>query len=344
MKLLITTQTVDRNDPVLGFFHGWVLEFSKYFERIDIICLREGDHDLPENVRVFSLGKEEGKSLLSYVIRFYRYAWRLNSECDAVFSHMNPHYIILAGILWKVTGKRIFFWRNHAEMNLMTRIAAYFSERVFYTSPFACTARFSHAVQMPVGIDTDVFKADDTVERRENLVLFLGRLSPVKQPELFVEAVRTLPAYEAHLYGDEPDDAIGYHAQLEARAGANTIFHTAVVNTETPKIYSACGIYVNLTPKGSMDKTIFEAAACGALVLAQNDSVRTILPKEMFLQEATPDAVRKGIEQLHNLLPERKRAYRDELRRMVVSDHSLEKLGALLYQYIAKGESNSTYS
>jgi len=59
MKLLITTQTIDKNDPILGFFHGWVKEFSKHFEEINVICLKEGEHNLPENVHVYSLGKED---------------------------------------------------------------------------------------------------------------------------------------------------------------------------------------------------------------------------------------------------------------------------------------------
>ena len=59
MKLLIITQTVDINDQILGFFHRWVEEFAKHCEQITVICLEKGIHDLPQNVRVFSLGKED---------------------------------------------------------------------------------------------------------------------------------------------------------------------------------------------------------------------------------------------------------------------------------------------
>ena len=57
MRLLICTQTVDLNDPVLGFFHGWIAAFSRHCESVHVICLKEGRHSLPANVFVHSLGK-----------------------------------------------------------------------------------------------------------------------------------------------------------------------------------------------------------------------------------------------------------------------------------------------
>jgi len=58
MKLLIITQKVDMNDDVLGFMHGWINEFAKHCEKITVICLQKGEHELSDNVKVLSLGKE----------------------------------------------------------------------------------------------------------------------------------------------------------------------------------------------------------------------------------------------------------------------------------------------
>ena len=57
MKLLILTQKVDENDDVLGFMHGWIKEFAKHYEKIIVVALGVGQYDLPENVKVLSLGK-----------------------------------------------------------------------------------------------------------------------------------------------------------------------------------------------------------------------------------------------------------------------------------------------
>ena len=32
MNLLLITQKIDKDDPILGFFHRWVEEFAKHFE------------------------------------------------------------------------------------------------------------------------------------------------------------------------------------------------------------------------------------------------------------------------------------------------------------------------
>ena len=107
MKLLITTQAVDLDDPVLGFFHRWIEELSKRFDTISVICLKEGRHSLPANVSVYSLGKEGGVSRIAYVLNFYRYIWKLRNDYDAVFVHMNQEYVLLGWKFWWLLGKRV---------------------------------------------------------------------------------------------------------------------------------------------------------------------------------------------------------------------------------------------
>ncbi len=332
MKLLITTQAVDIHDPILGFFHGWLIEFAKHFERLDVICLREGKHELPPNVFVHSLGKEKGENRLRYVWRFYKYVWRLRNTSETVFSHMNPHYIVLAGWFWYLRGTPMYLWRNHAKMNVKTWVAAQFARRVFYTSPFACTTHFKHSMQMPVGIDTSVFKPRTEVLRKNQSVLFLGRLSSVKRPELFMKTAALLPGLAVNVYGDVPLDSNVNKIDLENLANGNATFHPAVPNYETPPVYSAHDIYVNLTPEGSMDKTVLEAAACGCLVLVTNKSFTGQVPELCLLQEEAPQSIAKVIETLGNLPEEQKNEYRKELRTMVEQKHSL----ALLAESLAR--------
>ena len=57
MKLLIVTQTVDTDNPILGFFVRWIEEFAKHCEKIAVICLHEGEYTLPSNVEVYEIGK-----------------------------------------------------------------------------------------------------------------------------------------------------------------------------------------------------------------------------------------------------------------------------------------------
>ncbi len=338
MTLLIFTQIVDKNDLMAsGFFHRWIEELAKYFEHITVVCLKEGAHTLPKNVQVLSLGKEYGVNRLKYIFQFYRYVYQLQGTYDRVFVHMNPHYILLGGLWWSLTRTPIFFWRNHAKMNLMTRIAAPFAQKIFYTSPFACTSRYAHAVQMPVGIDLQKFFPKERTRKNKINVLLLGRLSPVKRPEIFIEAAQLLgDEYEMHIYGDDPVVGEKYLAQLKKRAGTNVMFHSAVKNVETPNIYRAHDIYVNLTPEGSMDKTVLEAVACGVLVIVSNTSFSGVVSQKSILPESTPHALAERIKIVATLSQAEKKHSLDEAYTAVARDHSLEKLGVLLHAYISE--------
>src|SRR6185436_17302826 len=134
MKLLITTQAIDQDDPVLAFFHRWVEEFAKNAEHVHVVCLKEGRHELPKNVTIHTLGKEDGRSRLKYIWRFYKYIWTLRHDYDVVFVHMNPEYLVLAGRLWRMLGKRIGLWYIHPRSSWRLRYGMPFVHKVFSAS------------------------------------------------------------------------------------------------------------------------------------------------------------------------------------------------------------------
>ena len=285
MKLLIVTQKVDRNDPVLGFFHRWLIEFAKRFEEITVICLEMGRHDLPENVRVLSLGKEGGRSVLKYVSRFYKYIWEERHHYDAVFVHMNQEYVLLAGDIWRLMGKKVYLWRNHGYGNLFTKMAIFLSYKVFYTSPSSFTARAKKAVQMPVGIDTDFFKPDPRAERMPNSILFLGRISPVKKVLEFVEWFDTLEEkFTATLAGGALPRDKEYEKLVRSKASERISFIGPVTQEEALRLYQTHETYVNKTSPGSFDKTIFEALACGMKLKVDNPDAQDIVMAEHSLR------------------------------------------------------------
>ncbi len=334
-KLLITTQAVDLDDPVLGFFHEWVVQIAKHFAQVHVICLKEGRHNLPPNVRVYSLGKEEGESRFKYVTRFYSYVWKLRKSVDVVFSHMNPHYIVLAGLFFKLRGVRMYLWRNHKEMNVKTWVATHFSKNVFYTSSFACLRRFAHSVQMPVGIYTHDFTVSREVGRVPRSVLFLGRLSRIKRPELFMQAVNGLADVTVDVYGDTTPDLAYTKEELGHMGGPHVVMHGSVKNSETPHIYRTHELYVNLTPEGSMDKTVLEAAACGALVLVYNKSYKGIVPDACLLPDDGTQTIRERIETLLALPPTEKESIRQKLIEVTNREHSLDALVGKLVPYLS---------
>jgi len=283
MRLLIITQKMDRKDPVLGFFHRWVEEFSKRLGRVTVVCLQKGECDLPGNVAVLSLGKEKWKSTAKYVFLLFYFSLRYANRYDAVLVHMNQEYILAAGWLWRLLGKRVYMWRNHYAGSFLTDVSSVFCTKIFCTSHYSYTARFKKTRFMPVGVDTEFFKPDPKVAQVPRSILSLGRIAPSKNIGAFVSALATLKnkgtAFIGDIYGNALPADLAYFESLkkqsaDAGLSGQVKFMPGVPNRETPAVYSAHQIFVNLSPNGMYDKTIFEAMACGCFVFASNDDLR----------------------------------------------------------------------
>ena len=333
MRLLICTQAVDKNDQSLGFFHGWLIEFARLFERVHVICLKEGQHDLPVNVFVHSLGKETGVSRLKYVVRFYRYIFSFRNEYDAVFVHMNQEYVLLGWKVWFLLGKCVVLWRNHKKGSLLTRIAALLSHKVCYTSPYAYVSGYANAVRMPIGIDTNFFRPH---EQQKNAMLFLGRLDAVKKPDIFLEAIKILRSENVsvpvHVYGDPTPGREGYAEEIKGRFAdiTNLAFFPSVPHAQTSDLYGSHSIYVNITPSGSFDKTIGEAMASGCIVVAANEVLRGIIPDNLLVDSNSAGSVAEGIRAALAMTALEREELKERSRSYVEREHSLALLARKL--------------
>ena len=107
-------------------------------------------------------------------------------------------------------------------------------------------------------------------------------------------------------------------------------FRPAVPNYETPGIYNVSGIFVNLTPTGSFDKTILESMACGTPILVSNKAVEAIIPKEykntvIFKEGDASDLATKLISYL-KVTNNEKIGPGGLMRNLVLEQHSLSRL------------------
>lgn len=342
MNILILTQVVDSNDPVLSFFHGWIKEFSQHFDKVNVICLKKGEFNLPENVFVHSLGKEEKASRIQYVIKFYLNIWKLRKEYDVVFVHMNQEYVLLGGMIWKILGKKVSMWRNHHKGSVFTAVAAYFCDKIFCTSKYSYTAKYKKTSLMPVGIDESIFKIDEGINRATNSILFIARIAPSKRPHLLIEALGDISKrnldFTATIVGDALSEDKDYLESLikqveELEISDRVSFRGGIKNIDTVNIYNAHEICVNLSSSGMYDKTIFEAALCGNLSLSANRNLIDKFPIELLFTENDLLNLTEKIENLLNKsLDEKTRLVMQEID-FIKHNHTLEQLGkSLKYQ------------
>lgn len=310
MRLLIFAQSVDTEDPFLSFFHSWATAFGRTFEHVHIVCLKEGKHALPHNVTVHSLGKEEGKGRLTYVLRFFSLAWKLRGAYDVVFVHQNQEYMLLGGLLWRILGKPAYLWRNHYAGSVWTRIAVMLARGVFCTSRFSYTKKFAKTSLMPIGVDTDIFKPDASVLRVGRSILFYARMAPSKRAEIFIEALSLLKntnaVFSAILRGSplpKDEEYLSGLKRLCSEKGLDAIirFEPGAPFSEGPRIFSGSEIYVNLGGSGMYDKTIFEAAACGTLSLASSKDYADIADPKLVFKEGDAEDLAQKLEALLSL-------------------------------------------
>ena len=331
MRLLIFTQKVDQKDPILGFFCGWIKALSEKFQSVHVVCLEEGKYELPSNVTVYSLGKEQGAGRLTYIIQFFHHLYVLSGLYDSVFVHMNQEYIILGGWYWYVKNMPVYFWRNHPAGNFLTKIAGLFSKKVFYTSTDSFTAKFKNSISMPVGTDMEIFKPISSTLRKKNSICMVGRIAPVKHIEICLQAIKILisEGIQASLsvVGSVSKKDTIYFASLKEFVSKNKLesyiaFLPAVSQDKLPEVYSSHEICVNLTDSGSFDKTIIESAACGVLPVTSNKSLRGILPT-VCISDFNPLSLAEALKKA--LITENQLKVRQSLDKLV-SENSLSLL------------------
>lgn len=337
MKLFVCTQTVDLDDPALGFFHGWLEMLAKQFDSLEVICLKKGRYILPSNVRVHSLGKETGrKNRFRYAARFLALCWSLRGAYDAVFVHQNQEYVLLAGGLWRLWGKRVFMWRNHYAGSPLTGIAAFFCDKVFCTSVHSYTARYKKTVLMPVGVDTDLFKFSEA--RTPHSILFLGRVAPSKRPDLLIESLGLLVKrgvrFTATLCGPVLPKDEGYFAALKRRAEELGLtkcvtFRAGVSHDAAAALYASHEIFVNLSGSGMYDKTMFEAAASGCIVIALSKDFTRHVDAQFVPQGGNAEAIAHALEHALSAPADENMKAADSFRALAEAN-SLGALGASL--------------
>ena len=139
---------------------------------------------------------------------------------------------------------------------------------------------------MPVGIDTNFFKPDPTVSKIPNSILFLGRIAPVKKVLEFVEWFNAQDTkFTATVAGASLPEDKKYESLVKNKASERIKFIGSVTQEQALKLYQTHETYINLTTAGSMDKTIFEAAACGMKLKIQNPDAQDIKIEKQSLQK-----------------------------------------------------------
>jgi glycosyltransferase involved in cell wall biosynthesis len=336
MRLLLITQKVNKHDPVLGFFHDWIVEFSKHIESLVVVCLEKGEHNLPDNVQVISLGKEKGFSKVRIVWNFFRVV--VSRKYDKVFVHMNPEYVVLAGWWWRLLGKRVALWYTHKAVNLKLKIAVFFAHIIFSASQDSFRYKTSKLHIMNHGINISKFSQHTYVSDQDLKIISAGRISPYKDYKLLLCVAKKLKEesipFSVDIFGSPismSDEE--YFNELKSFVIKNSLqdfvsFKGAVSHDDLIQKFSEYNLFVHMSKTGSLDKVTLEAMVSGVLVISSNDSTVAMMRQYPFLCYRYGDfsALYDNIKHLLQINVTKKEEIANHFYSVVKNNHSLDVL------------------
>lgn len=350
MRLLIVTQKLDEQDAVLGFMHGWITEFARQVEKVSVICLGKGRVNLPENVHVFSLGKEKAELRITnyelwrrikYAWRFVRYIAQTRNEYDAVFVHMNPEYVVLGGLFWKFWGKTVTLWYAHKSTPWHLRLALLFTDVIFTSTKSGFRLPSDKVKVVGQGIDTEKFKTQNSKlksEVEEFGIVTVGRIAPSKDYDVLIDAVEKICKESSALIKVDivgPTSVISdqeYLKRLKEKVERKGLSHVitfkgSIANFELPEVLVQYDLFVNMGHTGSLDKAVPEAMAVGLPVLTCNEAFNDVLGRfrgDLMYSKGDAEALHERILWVLGLSEDERRILGGHLREIVVQGHSLK--------------------
>jgi glycosyltransferase involved in cell wall biosynthesis len=257
---------------------------------------------------------------------------------------MNPEYVILGGWFWRLWGKKVVLWYAHYLKTLKLVVASKLAHKIVTSVPEAFPFASQKLEAVGQGIDTDKFRR---AERREGSkffnILFLGRISPVKDLETLLAAVKFLVArslpVRLTVVGEAPNRDRDYaekiqHLISESGLASFVSWMGRVPHQATPPFFNQADLFVNLTCRGSFDKTTLEAMSSECPVIVANAAFKSIFSEaqlsRLMFEEKNALMLAEKIQAIMSLTPAEREVLGRDLRTVVVERHSLRSLSSRL--------------
>jgi len=266
---------------------------------------------------------------------------------------MNYEYVILGGLLWRISGKKVGLWYAHGHAPFSLRIAEKLSHIIFTSTKSGCRLKSKKIKVVGQGIDIERFSNVNFQMRSDGIfrIITIGRISPVKDYGTLIRAVEILKSGGVHL----EVDIIGgaglpeqekYLADLQKTAedkGLNNIinFAAAVPNKDIAYLLRSADLFVSMSRTGSLDKAILEAMVLGLPVLTCNEALLEVLgdyKSKLMYGKGNYKELAKKIKFIAGMSAEEREKIARDLREIVVKNHGTERLVKNILENLRKNE------
>jgi glycosyltransferase involved in cell wall biosynthesis len=289
------------------------------------------------------MGKERGKGRGGEFIAFHRHITSRLPHVDIVFCHMNPIYAVLAAPYVRLYGKRQVFWYAHGHVSTLLKLAARFSDTVITSTPEGYRLNRPKAIIVGQGIDLEKFSPKRN-ERKDKLlrVISVGRISPVKNLSLIIEAMEILVKKNMGIHltlvgGAGKMEQENYLQALQSKVDSGGLakwisFAGPVPHSDIPNYYRQSDLFCTASDTGSLDKAILEAMACGVPVIGCNAAFAEIarsngLVELIFEKKGGAEALAEAISRFYSL-PRTKRQQLADKGKAIAAEHDLSRFTA----------------
>ncbi|MBZ0300707.1 MAG: glycosyltransferase family 4 protein [Anaerolineae bacterium] len=351
LRLLWFNLATDADASVQGFATDWINALAARCAAIDVVTMRAGRLAVADNVRVFSVGKEKGYGEARRAIEFYRILTRLLRErhYDACFAHIQALFAIMGAPLLKRDRIPITLWYAHKAVTPRLWLAEKLVDQVVTASPESFRLRSHKTRIIGHGIDTACFMPAPPAPEPFTIVS-VSRIAPVKRLETIIEAASLLAQdggeFRLRIIGNINPQDTAYAQELQQLAAAYHLADQVTFVGEVPhsaivQEYQQAHLMVNMSNTGAVDKAVLEAMACGLPVITANEAFGPILAdwrEQLLVPMDSPGELAEKMRAMMATDLQARQALGQELRAVVVRDHSLDHLADMLVDLFSRGK------
>jgi glycosyltransferase involved in cell wall biosynthesis len=338
VKLVLVTQTLDPAHPALAQTLDLVRALAGRVDELAVVTRDTRWDDPPANIRIrtFDAGSRAGRTLA-----FERAVAAGSAGADAVLVHMVPQFALLAAPVARVRRVPLLLWYTHWHASRALRLATRVVDAALSVdaSSYPVSTTKLHAIGH--AIDVDEFAA--TPVRAHDgpfRLLAVGRTARWKGLTTLLDAVAlavedgadlALEIRGPSLTRDEEEHRRELEARVvgDARLAGRVEVVGAALRSEIPALIAAADAVVspNEPHRGAtLDKAVFEAAACARPVVSTNSGFAPLLgglPLQLVVPPRDAAALAAAIGALARTAAGEREAVGGELRRRVAEHHSL---------------------